>query len=97
MRCIGKFKRAFANDHLLVAYLLATPVKLGPNAGPQPHRGAVQGSACHTRTALPGVGCRPLLGGWQSMGVLGPPSDPPPPPQGAPLGHRTRPRPVGLG
>ena len=35
---------------------------LAPNAGPQPHRGAVQCDACQRRTALPGVGCRRLLG-----------------------------------
>src|SRR5205823_6287357 len=33
-----------------------------PNAGPQPHRGAVQRDAYQRRTALPGVGCRPMLG-----------------------------------
>ena len=26
-----QFKRSFANDYLLLAYLLATPVALGPN------------------------------------------------------------------
>jgi hypothetical protein len=33
-----------------------------PNAGPQPHRGAVQRHAYHKRTTLPGVGCRPWFG-----------------------------------
>src|SRR5437667_12721277 len=32
-----------------------------PNATPHPHRGAVQSYTCHTRTALPGVGCRRLI------------------------------------
>jgi hypothetical protein len=32
------------------------------NAGPQPHRGAVQRHAYHKRTTLPGVGCRPWFG-----------------------------------
>ena len=35
------------------------PGRLTPT--PQPHRGAVQRDASQRRTALPGVGCRPLL------------------------------------
>ena len=51
---------------LLWFYCLGLPVRVrdlpGPNAGPQPHRGAAQRGAYHRRTALPGVGCRPMLG-----------------------------------
>src|SRR5690349_9204589 len=33
-----------------------------PNATPHPHWGAVQAHTYHKRTALPGVGCRRMLG-----------------------------------
>ena len=66
MRCIGKFKRSFANDHLLLAYLLATPVELGPNAGRQARRAAV---ARHERR-LAAVACTPGLGAWDGRDTV---------------------------
>jgi len=36
IRVYRKFKRSFANDHLLLVYLFATPVELMPTGGGEP-------------------------------------------------------------
>ena len=73
-----KFKRYFANDHCRwhTSFPLWWNSCLTPT--PHPHRGAVQGSACHKRTALPGVGCRRLIG--PDLGTEPGPRPPWPPP-----------------
>jgi hypothetical protein len=47
IRVYRKLKRSFANDHLLLVYLLATPVELMPNAGRQL---LLEAGARHERT-----------------------------------------------
>ena len=73
----------------LVFFPCATPgntaAHSNPTPTPHPHRGAVQGSACHKRTALPGVGCRRLLG--PDLGTMPGPSPPWPPPWHPPRSH----------